>query len=124
MVLGFLAYSNTFTADFHFDDKQNIVNNPIIKDMAFFLEPSKALHSFDKNKYYALNQRYIAYLTFALNYKIHGLHVTGYHIFNLAVHLFNALLVYWLVLLTGKTPFFADRITQNKEAHRSPWSCT
>ncbi len=55
------------------------------------MEPSQAKES----EYYgALKGRYIGYLTFALNYKLHGLDVTGYHIiFNIIVHNLNALLV-------------------------------
>ena len=36
---------------------------------------------------------------------MHGLDVTGYHIFNLVIHLLNALLVYWLIILTFRTPY-------------------
>jgi hypothetical protein len=62
-----------------------------------------------------LINRYIGSLTFALNYKIHGLDVTGYHIVNLLIHLVNSLLVYWFVQLIfitlasgagGDTPLF------------------
>ena len=49
------------------------------------------------------SRRFVTYLTFALNYRIGGYSVVGYHIFNLAVHLINALLVYALVLLVFRT---------------------
>ncbi len=55
----------------------------------------------------ALRNRYVGYLTFALNYKLHGLDVTGYHIVNIAIHILNALLIYLLIILTFKTPFLA-----------------
>ncbi|MBI4839160.1 MAG: tetratricopeptide repeat protein [Nitrospirae bacterium] len=102
-IVGLIAYSNTFHVPFHFDDKQNIVENPIIKDFQFFNELQKAKRP---DIYDGFKNRFIGYLTFALNYRLHGLDVTGYHIVNLAIHLLNALLVYWLVLLTFKTPFF------------------
>jgi len=35
-----------------------------------------------------------------------GLDVTGYHIVNLLIHLANGILVYFLVVLTFKTPYF------------------
>ncbi len=97
-LLGLLAYSNTFDAPFIFDDHHNIVTNPLIKDLRYFLEPSKATGFGVVDT--TFKSRFIGYLTFALNYKIHGLDVRGYHIFNLAVHILNALLVYFLVLLT------------------------
>jgi hypothetical protein len=105
-ILGLLAYSNTFGVPFQWDEHNFIVNNPIVKDLSFFLHPSKA----SGLQYYgALNSRYVGYLTFALNYKIHGLDVTGYHVVNIAIHLINAVLVYWFIVLTFRTPFFANR---------------
>lgn len=105
-IIGLLAYSNTFTVPFHFDDTPNIVENPIIKDLRYFAAPAslKGLQSYD-----ALKNRFIGYFSFALNYQLHGLDVTGYHIVNLAIHITNALLVYWLILLTFSTPYFASR---------------
>ncbi|MBI5196787.1 MAG: tetratricopeptide repeat protein [Nitrospirae bacterium] len=83
---GVLAYSNTFTVPFHFDDVLNIVDNPAVKDLSNLWPPDRA--------------RWFGLLTFAINYKINGLNVIGYHIVNLAIHIVNALLVYWLVLVT------------------------
>jgi hypothetical protein len=104
-LLGLLAYSNTFDAPFTFDDFKNIGENPIIKDLNHFIEPSTAE---GYHKYAALKSRYVGYLTFALNYRAHGLDVRGYHAVNLAIHIVNALLLYWLVLLTFRTPFMKD----------------
>jgi hypothetical protein len=74
----------------------------VVKDLGYFVDPEKAkgleLHG-------ALKSRYVGYLSFALNYRVGGLDVTGYHLFNLAVHILNALLVYVLVLRTFQTPF-------------------
>ncbi len=100
-ILGLAAYSNTFNAPFQWDEETFIVNNPIVKDLGYFLHPSKAkVHEL----YGAFKNRYIGYLTFALNYRLHGLDMRGYHIFNLTVHILNACLVYFLVMLTYKTP--------------------
>jgi hypothetical protein len=104
-VLGLLAYSNTFNAPFQWDEEYFIEKNPIVKDLNYFLEPSKA----EGLEYYgALKNRYIGYLTFALNYKLHGLDVRGYHLFNISIHLLNAFLVYFLVALTFKTHFLEN----------------
>jgi len=96
----FLAYSNSFNVPFSFDDGINIVENPDIRDGRLLIEPLKHYH--EKLRY---ETRYIGFLTFALNYKFHGLQVTGYHIVNFVIHLFNALLVYLFVLYTFRTPF-------------------
>ena len=107
--VGLIVYSNTFNAPFQWDENIFIKENPVVRDLHYFADPSsaKGLQYYD-----ALKGRYIGYLTFALNYKINGFDVTGYHIFNIAVHLINALLLYCLVILTFRTPFLADSQTK------------
>jgi tetratricopeptide (TPR) repeat protein len=90
---------------FQFDDIWTIGENSIIRNLNYYAAPAKARideRTADYAKilnYRALISRYISSLTFALNYSVHGLDVTGYHVVNLAIHLASALLVYWLVLL-------------------------
>ena len=102
VIWGVLIYSNTLNSPFAFDDVDSIVNNPFIRDMGRMLDPL--------NMY---GNRYVGFLTFALNYKIHGLHVAGYHVLNLVVHLLNALLVYWLMVLTFRTPYATNGLQKN-----------
>ena len=92
-----IIYSNTLNGPFQWDESEFIVKNPIIKDLHYFSNPSDAN---GVKLYSAFINRYIGYLTFALNYRIHGFSVTGYHIVNIAIHIANSLLVYFLVLLT------------------------
>lgn len=103
VLLGFLAYSNTFHGPFQWDEMDYIVSNPIVKDMGFFAAPSRAA---GLPAYTALKSRYIGYLTFALNYKLHGVNVFGYHVVNFVIHIVNAILVYFFILLTFRTPYF------------------
>lgn len=105
--LGLLIYSNTFHVPFQFDDKFCITANPAIKDFHYFKEPSlvdAVAHDMVKN---AFPTRIVGFFSFALNYKINGLDLAGYHIFNLLVHLINSLLVYLLIFLTLRLPLFA-----------------
>lgn len=104
VVIGILAYSNSFDSPFQWDEHDFLVQNPIVKDLGYFLEPSRA-KDFDRDYYIFLKTRYIGYLSFAINYKIHRFNVYGYHLFNLAIHLLNALLVYLFIFLTFNTPF-------------------
>jgi tetratricopeptide (TPR) repeat protein len=101
----FIGYSHTFSVPFHLDDKPVIVENPIIKDLRYFTEPLRAKVFKEHFGYHTFRSRYIGYLTFALNYRIHGLDPTGYHIVNILIHICTALLVYLLVHLTFQTPF-------------------
>lgn len=105
IVVGLLTYSNTFNSPFHFDDEFYITKNPVIRNLNFFIEPSGAEQFKGNYWFHTLKMRYIGSLTHALNYKLHGLNITGYHIFNLTIHILNAILVYWLVVLTLRTPF-------------------
>ena len=91
---GLLIYSNTLTTVFQFDDKLNIVDNPFIRNLGNLWPPSGA--------------RWFGYLTFALNYAVGGLNPLGYHLINLFIHIFTALAVYLLVLLTFRTPYCAN----------------
>jgi len=105
VIVGFLAYSNTFDAPFIFHDIRNIVENPAIHDLETFLTVAFGDAGDLGSAPVALpGTRKVAYLTFALNYRVHGLDVFGYHAVNLAIHLLNAILVYALVLVTLRTP--------------------
>ena len=92
-LIGFSLYSRTLSSSFHFDDFDAIVMNTDIRDLGNV----KAIWD-------AFNTRFIAGLSFAFNYHLGKLNVFGYHLFNLFCHLFCALLVYGLVLLTFQTP--------------------
>lgn len=82
-----LVYSNTFRATFHFDDTGSILEDYTIRNLGNLTEILKG-------------SRGIARATFALNYALGGLNVAGYHIVNLAIHITNGILVYFLVFLT------------------------
>ena len=96
--VGLLAYSNTFYSPFEFDDFSSITENPLVKNLDNF---TASLKGYEYNP-----RRFIGYLSFALNYHVGGLDVTGYHIVNLSVHIINAVLVYLLVILIFRTPYF------------------
>ncbi len=85
-----LIYSDTFSFPFHFDDEPNITLNDKLRALTNFWPPS--------------GTRYIGVLSFALNYHFGELDVFGYHLVNIAIHIMNGFLVWWLVLLTFKTP--------------------
>jgi protein O-mannosyl-transferase len=111
LVIGIIAYSNTFHVPFQWDDLTYIGENSMVRQPHYFFEPEKAkgLQFYDH-----VVQRYITYLSFALNYATHGFSVTGYHILNLIIHLLNALLVYFLVCLTFRTPVLGISTIKDK----------
>ncbi len=85
-----IIYSNTLSVPFVFDDLFVITNNPYTHSLSNLWPPGGA--------------RYLGYVTFALNYAGGGLHVAGYHIVNIAIHIINGILVYTLVLYIFMTP--------------------
>jgi tetratricopeptide (TPR) repeat protein len=111
-LLGILIYSNTFNVPFQFDDDAYVVNNPSIRGFSTFLSPQEittgntisptgippALRS-------AFMTRIMGYLSLAVNYRLHGLDVTGYHLVNLLLHILNAWLLYLILTHTfGRSP--------------------
>ncbi|MBI5328028.1 MAG: hypothetical protein HZB80_07045 [Deltaproteobacteria bacterium] len=86
-ISAFLVYSNTFNASFHFDDTTQIVENYSIKNLGNWVDIIRG-------------HRGVAMLTFAINYAIGGMNVAGYHIVNLAIHIINGILVYFLIFFT------------------------
>lgn len=99
-----LLYANTLHAPFYWDDAM-LVESPIIKSFHYFLHPSAGR---DFSWYGGFLSRFFGYFTFALNYRFGGLDTTGFHLVNVAIHLLASLLVYRLVRLTLRTPFFAE----------------
>jgi len=103
-LLATLIYSNTFSAPFVFDDIENIVDNPQVKELKNFL--------------YLSGSRYVGFLSFALNHHFGGLHVFGYHLVNLLIHIINGFLVYLLVRLLFRIPM----ILSSSSSHQDPAS--
>ncbi len=87
---GIAVYANTLHAPFVLDDISSITTNPLTRNFRI-----------------ALNSRIVTYVSLALNYRLHGLDVTGYHLVNLSVHLANGMLVYAFLTLLQKTPVLA-----------------
>jgi hypothetical protein len=96
-----IAYSNTFTASFHFDDDAAIAENPSIKRVSW--EAINALlHT----------NRPVVNLSLMLNYALGGMNVVGWHVFNTAFHIANSwfvyLLFFWTLTAPGLQQRFAD----------------
>jgi hypothetical protein len=82
-----IAYSSSFLVPFQFDDRVVLVGEPAIT--AFELDPGSL--------------RFVGDLSFAISYRLFGDRPAGYHAVNLAIHVANALLVFWLVRLLLRT---------------------
>lgn len=90
LLVGFLIYSPVFQAGFFWDDTRLFESQEILRSWKGLLRlwTQPVLLS----EYYPLT-----HTTFWLEYHLWGLHPLGYHLSNLFLHLFNALLL-WRVL--------------------------
>ncbi|MCX5718020.1 MAG: tetratricopeptide repeat protein [Nitrospirae bacterium] len=104
VLLGVVLYSNVLRDPFVFDDHSSIKENDSIRS---FAESFKNISS----------NRYLVLLSFAVNYAAGGLKPFGYHLINNLIHVINALLVYYLVILTFRTPYFTSRLTSHASRH-------
>ena len=104
VAVGLLVYANTLHAPFYWDDS-NFTDSPLVKSLDYFIHPGQA-KGFEGHGGFL--SRYFGYLSFALNYRLHGLELPGYHLVNIGIHLITALLVYRLVTLTFRTPYFRE----------------
>ena len=105
LLLGTLIYSNTFYSSFHFDDAIFITDNFLIRDISNL----KSLWDIFPN-------RFIVFFTLVLNYHFNQLNVFGYHLFNLAIHLGAAILVWWFGVLIFSTPAMkGDKLFKNSK---------
>ncbi|MBF0457152.1 MAG: tetratricopeptide repeat protein [Nitrospirae bacterium] len=94
-----IVYSNSFKAPFMYDDYTNIIEKSVIRDIGQYKDSYTLISP-------KANRRFVGVLTFALNYKLNGMDVRGFHVFNLIVHVLTALALYRLVTLIFQTPFF------------------
>ncbi len=87
LVLTLWAYWGCLKNPFHFDDALFLASTQVTEpgDPLFLLKPSQS--------------RQLTYLSLFMNYRLGGKNPAGYHLFNLIVHLANALGIYLLVRL-------------------------
>ncbi len=99
ILLSLIIYLPTIKAPFVLDDEVNIIRNMRLHDLANFWPP--------------VGSRYLAYLSFALNYSAGGLKTTGYHLVNIILHILSAMTLYGIVRSIFLTP--AMRGMDNKK---------
>jgi len=103
VLAGFLAYANSLSGPFIFDDRISIVENQQIREwwnLTTVLFPRRELPTAG---------RPLVNFSFAVNYALGGLDVRGYHLVNLACHLLSGLLVFGIVRRTLALPSLKDR---------------
>jgi len=96
VIAGLLAYANSFSGPFVFDDVPSIVENESLRQ---FWPPSALCPPSEKGV--TVGGRPILNLSLAINYALGGASVAGYHATNLAIHLCAGLLLFGIVRRLG-----------------------
>jgi tetratricopeptide (TPR) repeat protein len=103
LVTGIAVYWNSVEGPFVWDDQTSIVTNPTIQrlwPLSVPLNPPRET---------PVAGRPVVNLSFALNYAYGELHETGYHVWNIAVHIACALVLFGIARRTLAGPKLAPR---------------
>ena len=111
LLAGVLAYANSFSVPFLFDDDASIADNPTIRSL---WPPWQALSPPASGETVA--NRPLVNLSLAINFAFGGLDVRGYHVVNLAIHLCAALALFGIVRRTLSQPVFRTRFSGAAQA--------
>lgn len=98
VVAGLIAYGNSLSGPFIFDDINNIINNSRIHEwwrLDTVLFPAARS---------SVAGRPLVNFSLAVNYALGGLNVRGYHAWNIAVHILCALTIFGVVRRTFELP--------------------
>ncbi|OGG06500.1 hypothetical protein A3D05_04950 [Candidatus Gottesmanbacteria bacterium RIFCSPHIGHO2_02_FULL_40_24] len=91
ILFGIFSYTNSLHVPFIFDDINGILKNPLTTQLEVI--PHLQVHRL----------RFLPYYSFAINFRIGGWDVFGYHLFNVTLHIANSLLIFFLLRLILKT---------------------
>ena len=104
--VGLLAYHNSFTGPFIYDDGPSILENRTIRHLWPITSTLTPPHT---GRGITVEGRPLINLSFAINYALGGTSVRGYHVFNLAVHILAALTLLGIVRRTLLQPGLRER---------------
>ena len=110
---GALAYAGSFGGPFLFDDQNAVVKNATIRTLTPISVP------LSPPRETPVAGRPVVNLTFAGNYAIGGLDVTGYHVVNLAMHLLVALVLFGVVRRTLRLASMPDDLSRARRRRRA-----
>ncbi len=102
-ILGSAVYLNSISVPFHYDGQWSIVNNVKLYSTSGII--SIFLHF----------NRALTYLTFAINIFLGGTNVTGFHIFNIALHILNSAVLFLFLRETTKSYYAGKWFSRNSE---------
>ncbi len=94
LIITFISFSPSLKNDFiNWDDNQYVYENPIIMGLSW--ENLKTIFS----KFHMGHYHPLTLLSYGLEYQFFQLNPSAYHTTNLILHLFNSLIVFWLIIM-------------------------
>jgi len=106
LIILITVYSNSFYGEWHFDDSVNIVDNPFIQIKSFsWSEIKHYVYDINQNRLW----RPLPVLSFALNYKLGGMDVFGFHVVNFIIHYLAAVFLFLFIHKTLKLPLLREK---------------
>src|SRR5882757_9174971 len=99
---GLMAYQNSFSGPFVFDDLPAIADNPTIERLWSPMAWSPPVHS-------TVSGRPVVNFSLAISHALSGSNVWGYHVLNLLIHLFAALTLFGIIRRTLLQPVLRAR---------------
>lgn len=97
------SYFHTLGVPYYFDDFTSIRENPAIREFSSAAAFAEA--------------RAVGYLSFALNYALHGYTLAGYHLVNILIHFGAGLAVFGLTHNLLRSPALID----HRQSNLLPW---
>lgn len=101
-----LAYANSLSGPFVFDDVPSIIDNPTLRQLWPWWKP---LAPPPEALGLPVGGRPLVNLSLALNYALGGAAPAGYHVFNLVIHLLATLALFGVVRRTLLLPALRER---------------
>ena len=95
LAAGLISFANGLQGDFTYDDKAIVRDNPRIQSWEA-LPGIFTTHYFGGSLATGTSYRPVDLLSFAANYLVHGRYLFGYHAVNVALHLANTLILFFL----------------------------
>lgn len=104
-----VVYGRSLDAPFVFDDSSSVVTNPSIKQLWPLVGDRQQPGPLNPPTYSATAGRPVVNFSLAIDYYVHGLNPVGFRLFNLALHLASALLLWAIVWRTLRLEYFGGR---------------
>jgi len=103
LIVTIIAYFPSLKNEFtNWDDNKYVIENTLIRDLSFNGIKNIFL------THYCGNYHPLTLITYSLEYHFFKLNPTVYHITNLLIHLFNCILVFWMIYLLTDSVLIAS----------------